>query len=261
MESQTYHLFGSCGGNEVVVDDGASWNISNTVVYASYNKNNEGQLTGSGSNTVHVAGGAELLVQRCWIGTPHGGNRLIVSSGGQFLVSSSNTTGLAVHAPETAIVLSNGVVRTLGKNVKITFGDPFSYGATSTDSPRTRLAVSGTNSLIEATGSMSFKTQAIISFDVPCEGFVRAPLKSDSLSLSDDCTIGVSCASFREGLARRTRLVLAETAAGVTVPDEVLARANAVLSHDGAHLYVSEDERTLVLEVSRPPRGTVILLQ
>lgn len=254
---KTYNLFGLCGGNEVLVDDGACWNISNHFFFASYIPE-----SGSGSNAVHVAGGAELLVNKCWIGTPHGGNRLIVSSGGQFLVSSvtSNMTGLAVHAPETAIVLSNGVVRTLGKNVKITFGDAFNY-VTSTDSPRTRLAVSGTNSLIEATGSMSFKTQAIISFDVPCEGFVRAPLKSDRLSLSDDCTINVSCASFREGLARRTRLVLAETAAGVTVPDEVLARANAVLSHDGARLYVSEDERMLVLEVSRPPRGTVILLQ
>lgn len=256
--TKTYNLFGKGGGNEIVLDDKAGWTLDNHLVYGSYIEG-----SGSGTNTLHVANGAKMTVHACWIGTPHGGNTLKVTGGGEFVTGlgseTESCTALAVHAPGTSVVLSNGTVRTLGENTSITFGEPFNY-YTRTESPGDRLVIRGTNSLIKAAASLSFGTQAVISFDVPPGGYVQAPLQSRTLTLTGDCVIEVACDAFRKGLARPARLVLAQTEDGVTVPDAVLAAANAALAGVKTRLRVSDDGTALLLDV-RPDRGLSVVLR
>ena len=242
---KNFDIFGIGGNNEVVVDDRALVAITNLFLYSSYASG-----AGSGSNIVRVVNGAELRVRNTWIGTTVGGNRLEVSSGGEFSLVQGNAPVLYTYAPDAAVVLSNGTVRTLGTNAAIHFGDNFTYNqAVPVASPNNSLSVQGTNSLLLATGALSFNNTAKLRFDLPAEGFCRTPIQVNSMTLSDDCEIAVSCAAFQGRLARRARLALVETESGVTVPEAVLARANAALGSSKARIYVSDDGMSLMMDV------------
>ena len=202
-----------------------------------------------------------MRVRNTWIGTTVGGNRLEVSSGGEFSLVQGNAPVLYTYAPDAAVVLSNGTVRTLGTNAAIHFGDNFTYNqAVPVASPDNSLSVQGTNSLLLATGALSFNNTAKLRFDLPAEGFCRTPIQVNSMTLSDDCEIAVSCAAFREGLKRRARVTLAETENGVTVPDGVLSAANAALEDSKARLSVTNDGKSLVLDVQADVGLTIMIL-
>lgn len=258
-EDSNFEFFGAGSGNEVIFDDYAFVGFTNHFQFASYTVG-----SGSGSNTVHIKNGSTLQVKNCWLGTPHGGNKLCVSSGGTFSLLDSalenkTLTVFSVYAEDSAVILSNGVVSAFGNNVNIAFGKDFNYAGVFAESPRTRFEVTGTNSCMQATGSISFENQAIISFDVPSGGYVTAPIKSNRLTIGEDCTINVACTAFRKGLDRRTKLVLAETEEGVSVPDAVLEAANAALAGTKACLRISADGRQLVLSVGADKGFSMLL--
>lgn len=255
-DNTSYILFGPGGGNEIILDDYATWHVSDTnpvtLVFNSYNSN-----AGFGSNTVHVANGAKMFTHHCWLGTAHGGNTLRVTGGGEFTMAGGQTS-LKVAAPGTTVALSNGVVRTLNENASITFGKNFSYGSVSSDSKGDRLVIEGTNSLMYASGDISFENEAQIIFDVPRDGYLRAPLSSNRLSFSADCVLTVKCAALRKILKQPARIVLAETVSGITMPEEPLAATNAALAGEKSRIYI--DGKCLMLEV-RPDRGLAVLLR
>ena len=257
VQSTPNAFFGPGPFCELIVEDGADFSFSkfncSGVPNFSY--------TGFCSNeTVRIRGGG---VWRASIGTRHGtrlegfGNRdntVSVEAGGSLLDGDVNIGG-----GNCGLLVSNGIVRV--KSVTLGIGNPNDYGGLGTNCWMTvqgdRPEVSVTN------GSLVAQHSSTIRYEVPSAGYAtNAPL----VSASGAITISANSALEIAGLAPNggTQLVAADARSGIvllksggalTVPENVLAEAQAALP-DGYRLRVKGKQ--LVLD---KPLGTTLIVR
>ncbi|MBQ3340505.1 MAG: hypothetical protein IJG84_01275, partial [Kiritimatiellae bacterium] len=127
------------------------------------------------------------------------------------------------------------------------------------------LAVQGETPELAVTNAVTIINGSTLRFDLQTSGasYAKAPITSKTFKVDATSSLVVDAEAFAAAVraanpASRTVVDLVRTTDGVTVPADVLARANAVLP-EKCYLKVVEDGNVLRLTVA-PDAGLVIFV-
>ena len=246
-----YYIFGK-GGFCLFELDGASWTYLNNGFYFGYEANDAAYS--SPGNVVRLKNGASLsLVEEgvgnsLMIGTKAASsvsNRLEVLSG-----STIKTRSVWLTSADNTIVLSNG---TLACAASFTAGYDVGSAALITNCT---LLVQGETSSLVATNAATFRSGSILRFELPPSGvaYAEPPVVAKTFTIDETSSLEIDADAFASAVRSaavpsRTTVTLVRTTGGVSVPNDVLARANAMLP-EGCSVRVCENNCVLRLSVA-----------
>ncbi|MBQ2630469.1 MAG: hypothetical protein IJG13_12410 [Kiritimatiellae bacterium] len=255
-----YYIFGK-GGFCLFEMDASSWTYTLNQLNFGYEAH-DAALSSPG-NVMRLKNGASLhlvdgAVERdMMIGTRAAAsvsNRLEVLSG-----SSVEARSLLLTSADNSIVVSNGAIFCRGS---LSVGYNVADAALITNGT---LAVQGETPEIAVTNAVTIINGSTLRFDLPTSGasYAKAPITSKTFKVDATSSLVVDAEAFAAAVRAaekpsRAVLELVRTTDGVTVPADVLARANAALP-DKCYLKVVEDGNVLRLTVV-PDAGLVIFV-
>ena len=255
-----YYVFGK-GSDGLFEMDDASWTYTLNNLYFGYEAHDAAQS--SPGNVMRLKNGASLhlvdgaVEKDMMIGTRAAAsvsNRLEVLSG-----SSVEARSLLLTSADNSIVVSNGAIFCRGS---LSVGYNVADAALITNGT---LAVQGETPEIAVTNAVTIINGSMLRFELPTSGtsYAKPPITAKSLTMDGTSSLMVDAEAFAAAVraanpASRTVVDLVRTTDGVTVPADVLARANAVLP-EKCYLKVVEDGNVLRLTVA-PDAGLVIFV-
>ncbi len=250
---RTYSLFGF---NTCVTNN--TWNVLDGATFA-YGKAN-GVYTGISpfgvhGNTLNVArGGTFRTGDVLFVGyTGDTGNTVNVFDGGNLAVGSH----LYVSSTNQTLAVSNGTV-TVGGSLRL----GVAWGAIR--GMDDRIVVAGANSTLAIAEHLladDTSTGATLSFVVPAEGYAQTPVTARQVTLVGSSALEIDAAAFQEGLTRTATVTLAEATASLTIPDSVLAAANAALEPKRMSVSVVDGKRLVLKVRTARPLGCRIIVR
>ena len=212
------------------------------------------------SNTIRFVNGAKVSLPEggLFSGTNHiasCGNRVYIGGG-----SLLDCLFVNISRADNVLIVSNSTVVAAREETSwsgIRFGQKLDNVVLS-DIGGNGLVIQGDSSSVSAVREMTFENGSFLRFEMPegtyAEGCV--PVSARAFSMSEDSALEIDCAFGRMSPGKYT---LISTTNGITIPPEVLDRANASLVEQGnsaARLAFSNDDKTtLLLKVSK---GTVV---
>ena len=238
--------------------DGAKWTNSVAAQTILYGRNNSGVTYGHA--TLSLENGAEYVATGdFWVNhynykAPT--NRVLVASGS--LLSADGD--IRCYSTGNEIAVSNGVLRA-GGNMTVTMTTSSTQIG---QNGANVVSVEGASGRIVVTnGTFSIARQSTLRFGYPVEGYAPGvvPVRAKDFSVSSDSAIvvdGVAERVANPALKETETVTLIETENGATIPDAVLAAANARLPERCA-LRKSADGKSLLLKVAKDSVTVVIM--
>ena len=106
------------------------------------------------------------------------------------------------------------------------------------------------SSQLTATAALAFGANAKVRFEIPATGLANGvtPITAPTITFDASTRIAADADDFREAITAKASLTLATASTTLTVPDAVLASANAGSSASGCRF--TKNGNSLVLEVS-----------
>jgi hypothetical protein len=219
--------------------------------------------TASSSNTIRFVNGAVLDLPDGGIfsGTNHiasCGNRIYFGDG-----AALNCEFVNMSRADNVVIVSNAsvsAVNTADSWSGIHFGAALvNVDVAGIDG--NGLVLQGDAPSVSAVREITFKHGSFLRYELPADGYRLdvPPVTARAVTFSDDSSLEVVCPP--RPMEKRTH-VLISTTAGITVPAEVLAAANASLAaqiRSDARLELSGDGKTLCLAIR--PRITSITVR
>ncbi len=243
------------GRLELGVAKGTNGVAAQTILYGGDNGNaTYGHATLSLENGAEYVATGDFWVNHKNYAAPT--NRVLVASGSQL----SADGDIRCYSTGNEIAVSNGVLRA-GGNMTVT------YATASTQigqNGANTVSVAGANGRIVVTnGTFSIARQSTLRFGYPVEGYAAGvvPVRAKDFSISSDSEIvvdGVAERIANHALRETETVALVETENGATIPDAVLAAANARLPEKCA-LRKSADGKSLLLKVAKDSATVVIM--
>jgi len=139
----------------------------------------------------------------------------------------------------------------------------FNFGRSDRGSDENQLVLQGTTPRVEiASDAMHLRYGSTLRVEMPAEGYAAdfVPITTAwSLSLDDSCHLVADVEAIRRHQRVNKTYVLARANGGVSIPESVLAEANAV-APDEWQFGVSEDNKSLTLRVMLL-RGMAVMLK
>ena len=254
--SLPYYVFGK-GGYGLFEMDAASWTYNLNQLYFGYEAHDAAYS--SPGNVMRLKNGASLYLDKdMMIGTravASVSNRLEVLSGS--LIEARN---MMLTSADNSIVVSNSAISCTSS---FYVGYEVANDALITNG---LLAVQGETPVIAVTNAVSIINGSTLRFDLPTSGtsYAKTPITSKTFTVDATSSLDVDAADFAAAVraadpASRTVVDLVRTTEGVTVPADVLARANAALP-EKCTLKVAESGNVLRLTVASSA-GLVIFVQ
>lgn len=251
-----YYVFGK-GGYGLFEMDAASWTYNLNQLYFGYEAHDAAYS--SPGNVMRLKNGASLHLDKdMMIGTRAAAsvsNRLEVLSG-----SSVEARNLWLTSADNSIVVSNGAIFC---TTSLTIGYEAENAVLITNGT---LAVQGETPEIGVTNAVTIINGSTLRFELPTSGtsYAKPPITAKSLTVGGTSSLVVDAEAFAAAVraadpASRTVVDLVRTTNGVTVPDDVLARANADLP-EKCSLKVVEDGKVLRLVVSSGSGAVIFVL-
>ncbi len=249
-------IFDRAKGNRFEIVEGAKWtNNVASATYVSYAAYSEG------GNTFRIADGAEFHTSGSFrmnsIHYTSASNRVEVCDGARLYSSGS----IDCRSYGNVLAITNGVVETDG-NLTITAGNE-----NTTNIPKNKdneLAVAGaTGCVVASSGAVSIDRESTLRFGYPVDGYAAGvvPVRAKAFEISSDSAIvvdGVAERVANPALKETETVTLIETENGATIPDAVLAAANARLPERCA-LRKSADGKSLLFKVAKDSVTVVIM--
>lgn len=244
-----YYLFGKGCGCLIEMDQ-ASWTYGNNTMCFGYTDGQNANLNGS-NNVFRLKNGAKLAVTRAnfndfYIGTSDPrtiGNRMEILSGSDVSVGP-----FSIGSQANGLVVSNGTLNCKSFEIGRLFG--------SNTPADNRVVLQGTAPSIVSSNAFSAVRSSTVRIEVPVGGLTgeKAPIAAKSFTMDSTSILEVDAAAcvaaLREaGMTANVRYTLVESETAISIPDEVLAAANAKLP-EGCKLVFADDGKKLVLRVS-----------
>lgn len=257
--SAPYYLFGKGCGCLIEMDQ-ASWIFGNNSMCFGYTDGQNANLNGS-NNVFRLKNSAKLAVTRAnfndfYIGTSDPrtiGNRMEILSGSDVSVGP-----FSIGSRANGLVVSNGTLNCKSFEIGRLFG--------SNTPADNRVVLQGTAPSIVSSNAFSAVRSSTVRIEVPVGGLTgeKAPIAAKSFKMDSTSILEVDAAAcvaaLREaGMTANVRYTLVESETAISIPDEVLAAANAKLPED-CKLVFADDGKKLVLRVSAQ-LGLMILFQ
>ena len=246
-----YYIFGK-GGYGLFEMDASSWTYLSNGLYFGYEASDAAYS--SPGNVVRLKNGAVLRTvdgsagNSMMIGTKAASsvsNRLEVLSG-----STIQTRSVWLTSADNTIVLSNG---TLACAASFTAGYNVDGAALITNGT---VLVQGETPSLAVTNAATFRSGSILRFELPQSGaaYAEPPVVAKTFTIDETSSLEIDAAAFVAAVKsaaelRRTTVTLVRTTEGVSVPDSVLARANATLP-EGCSAKICENNCVLRLTVA-----------
>ena len=239
--------------------DGAKWTYgvaARTILYGGDNSNaTYGHATLSLENGAEYVATGDFWVNHMNYAAPT--NRVLVGSGS--LLSADGD--IRCYSTGNEIAVSHGVLQVGGNMTVTTETLSTQIGQNGANG----VSVEGANGRIAATnGTFSIALQSTLRFGYPVEGYATGvvPVRAKAFSISSDSVIVVDGVAERienPALHETEIVTLIETENGATIPDAVLAAANATLP-ERCRLRKSADGKSLLLKVAKDS-ATVLFIR
>jgi len=235
--------------------DGASWN---------YWLNMEFEHAGS-SNVIAFVNGAQMTAGGGYFSgtndTASCGNRIYVTSGallsGKFY---------SITRADNVMIVSNATVEaneSASGQGTINFGTLL-LNVDEAGINGNGLVLGGTTPRVQAANDISFLRGSFLKVEMPPEGYATdyAPVTAKTLVFDETSKIEASgVAALQETLETSTIYTVASTTDGITIPDTVIAAANAELADIRANFVLTNNGKDLALRVSAPFKGTQLTIR
>lgn len=229
------YLGAACSGNVLTVADGACAEFAGPAFYL-------GQTGTSANNRTVVSNGGTLSFGKStifYMGNAAGsdGNRLDILSGSQ--ASFHKESYMGHMGNDNVVTVSNATLSCW----QLVWGHDAGCSGNA-------LVVCGTNPVVNATGGLIFKNGSRLTLTLPDVPYAAecVPVAADTLTLDGTCALSVrNLAGYIEKSMGKSKVLVARTKNGVTIPAEVLSAANVALASEGASFFLSEDGKELWL--------------
>lgn len=240
--------FGNGAFNRIVFSDGYALDRSSgDVTWAA----------GVSNNVVRIENGASYATKNCWLGQSATGrdNRLEIGDGASYTAYRFHTTSIG-----NGLVISNGTFCGTS-STESGIGDP-QDGAEAPTNNFIRLEGNCPAVRFSGENNKGLRVQNFsrMEFAVPAGGYLanHVPITGGKFAIDETCDIFFELDDYLSALGdERDAVTLVSVERGITVPDEVLARANARLPKRCALVL---DGYKLILK-TKSGKGLVLLFR